>query len=74
MITGVVAMLLGEALFFNALGIMIWACFFFAMNTMYFIFKEEPSMLARFGNAYSEYKKHVPRWIPRLTPYNPNGN
>jgi protein-S-isoprenylcysteine O-methyltransferase Ste14 len=74
MITGVVAMLLGEALFFNALGIMIWACFFIIMNTMYFIFKEEPSMLARFGNAYAEYKKQVPRWIPRLTPYNQDSN
>ncbi|HTA82670.1 MAG TPA: isoprenylcysteine carboxylmethyltransferase family protein [Bacteroidia bacterium] len=69
MITGVLMMLLGEALFFNALGIMIWTCIFFAMNTMYFIFKEEPSMLARFGEAYTEYKKQVPRWIPRVTPY-----
>lgn len=69
MITGVLMMLLGEALFFNALGIMVWTCIFFAMNTMYFIFKEEPSMLARFGETYTEYKKHVPRWIPRLTPY-----
>jgi protein-S-isoprenylcysteine O-methyltransferase Ste14 len=69
MITGVVAMLLGEALFFNALGIMIWACFFFVMNTLYFIFKEEPNMLARFGDSYAEYKKRVPRWIPRLRPY-----
>ncbi len=69
MITGVLMMLLGEALFFNALGIMVWACIFFAMNTAYFIFKEEPSMLARFGEAYTEYKKHVPRWVPRMRPY-----
>lgn len=74
MITGVVSMLLGEALFFNALGIMIWACIFFAMNTMYFIFKEEPSMLARFGDAYAEYKKQVPRWIPRFRPYKVDEN
>jgi protein-S-isoprenylcysteine O-methyltransferase Ste14 len=73
MITGVVAMLLGEALFFNALGIMIWACFFFVMNTLYFIFKEEPSMLARFGDSYAEYKKQVPRWIPRLRAYESGG-
>ena len=69
MITAVVMMLLGEAFFFNALGIMIWACAFFVMNTLFFIFKEEPDMLARFGDSYAEYKKHVPRWLPRLRPY-----
>ena len=70
MITGVVMMLLGEGLFFNALAILIWGCIFFLMNTMYFIFKEEPAMLARFGDSYAEYKRHVPRWIPRLKAYN----
>jgi protein-S-isoprenylcysteine O-methyltransferase Ste14 len=74
MITGVLMMLLGEALFFNALGIMIWTCIFFVMNTMYFIFKEEPAMLKRFGEAYTEYKKHVPRWVPRITPYKADEN
>ena len=69
MITGVLMMLAGEALFFNARGILIWSCMFFIMNTMFFIFKEEPDMLARFGEPYREYKKHVPRWIPRLTRY-----
>lgn len=69
MITGVVMMLLGEGLFFNALAILIWGCVFFVMNTMYFIFKEEPAMLARFGDSYAEYKKRVPRWIPRVRPY-----
>ncbi len=73
MITGVLLMLAGEALFFNARGIEVWTCMFFMMNTMFFIFKEEPDMLARFGDAYHEYKKHVPRWLPRLTPYKGEG-
>ena len=72
MITGVVMMLLGEGLFFNALGILIWGCVFFVMNTLYFIFKEEPAMLARFGDSYAEYKRHVPRWIPRMRAYKPS--
>lgn len=62
MIPSVLMMLLGETLFFNTLGIMVWVCILFAMNTIYFIFKEEPSMLTRFGEAYNEYKKHVPSW------------
>lgn len=74
MITGVVIMLAGEALFFNALAILLWACFFFGMNTVYFILKEEPAMLARFGESYAEYKKQVPRWVPRLRAYETGGN
>ena len=74
MITGVLMMLAGEALFFNARGIAIWTCIFFVMNTMFFIFKEEPDMLSRFGEPYKEYKKHVPRWIPKLTPYKGEGS
>jgi protein-S-isoprenylcysteine O-methyltransferase Ste14 len=69
MITGVLSMLLGEAMFFNSRGIMYWAGLFFVINNIYFFLLEEPSMLARFGDSYSEYKKHVPRWIPRLRPY-----
>ncbi len=26
----------------------------------------------KFGFAYKQYKKHVPRWIPRLQPYGAN--
>jgi protein-S-isoprenylcysteine O-methyltransferase Ste14 len=69
MITGVLMMLAGEALFLNARGIAIWTTMFFIVNTCFFIFKEEPDMLARFGAAYEAYKKQVPRWIPKLTPY-----
>ncbi|MES2704486.1 MAG: isoprenylcysteine carboxylmethyltransferase family protein [Bacteroidota bacterium] len=72
MITGVLFMLAGEALFFNARGIGIWTCMFFMMNTMFFIFKEEPDMLARFGEPYREYKTHVPRWIPRVRAWGGN--
>src|SRR6185312_1183488 len=74
MITGVLMMLAGEALFFNARGIMVWTCGFFVMNTLFFIFKEEPDMLDRFGEPYKEYKKHVPRWIPRFTAYRGAGS
>jgi protein-S-isoprenylcysteine O-methyltransferase Ste14 len=26
----------------------------------------------RFGEDYREYRRHVPRWIPRLTPWQPD--
>lgn len=71
MITGVFCILAGETMVFHSLNIAIWAVAFFLINTSFFIFYEEPSLLKRFGDDYTIYKKHVPRWIPRLTPYNP---
>ncbi|MBS1270131.1 MAG: hypothetical protein MAG794_01085 [Gammaproteobacteria bacterium] len=31
--------------------------------------REEPVLVEAFGEAYREYRNHVPRFIPRLTPY-----
>jgi len=69
MITGVVFILLGEALYVGSGAMLLWSIWFFCMNTAYFIFAEEPSMTKRFGEDYLRYKANVPRWLPRLTPY-----
>lgn len=69
MITGVFSILLGETLILNSVNLLIFAAIFFIINTIYFIFKEEPDLKARFGEDYQKYKENVPRWIPRLKPY-----
>ena len=69
MISGVFFMLVGEGLMLYSVNILVWAVSFFIINTVYFIFIEERELLQRFGSDYLKYKKHVPRWIPRLTPY-----
>ena len=35
------------------------------------ITSEEPGLEKRFGAEYVEYKRNVPRWIPRLKPWRP---
>ena len=69
MITGVLAMLLGEALFLGSRAIAIWAATFMAINQVYFMLLEEPGLERRFGTAYREYKSAVPRWLPTGTPW-----
>ena len=69
MITGVLAILLGEAGFLNSVDILRWAGLFFIINTIYFIVKEEPDLEKRFGEDYRIYKRNVPRWMPRFTPF-----
>jgi protein-S-isoprenylcysteine O-methyltransferase Ste14 len=72
MITGVLAVLVGEALVLGSTSIAIWAGVFAAINHVFFLAYEEPSGERRFGDEYRHYKQNVPRWIPRRTPY-PDG-
>ena len=69
MISGVLGLLLGEAIFFGSMPILEWFVFFAVLNAVYMPLREEPGLVARFGDDYLEYKRHVPRWIPRLTPW-----
>jgi protein-S-isoprenylcysteine O-methyltransferase Ste14 len=73
MILGVNIVLIGEAITFRSVNIAIWAGCFFMLNTVYFIFSEEPGLKKRFGEEYEEYKRNVPRWIPRRRPWRPGG-
>ncbi len=69
MIVGVNAILLAEAFLIPSGNILIWQVFFFLSNHFYFILKEEPDLVKRFGSDYVDYMKNVPRWRPRLTPW-----
>jgi len=64
MITGVLAMLAGEAFFLGSRVIACWALAFFLINNIYFQLIEEPGLESRFGASYLEYKAVVPRWLP----------
>jgi protein-S-isoprenylcysteine O-methyltransferase Ste14 len=72
MIMSVIAVLLGEALFFGSWPILVWAIAVFALNHFYFIISEEPGLIRRFGAEYETYKRNVPRWLPRLRPWKPD--
>ena len=72
MISGVLFVLLAEALFFASLPILSWFAFGFVLNLIYIPLVEEPGLEKRFGEEYRQYKKHVPRWIPRLIPWRGN--
>ncbi len=41
-------------------GLVGWAVFFFLLNTVYFVFVEEPGLEQRFGEPYLRYKAAVP--------------
>jgi protein-S-isoprenylcysteine O-methyltransferase Ste14 len=71
MYIGVLAVFAGEWALFGerhadiALYMAIGAGFFALFVLLY----EEPALRARFGDQYEEYRRNVPRWIPRRTPW-----
>lgn len=69
MISGVFLVLLGEGLVLKSTGVLLWAMGFFVINAIYIPLVEEPGLERRFGAPYAEYRRHVPRWIPRRTPW-----
>ncbi|MDR2812676.1 MAG: isoprenylcysteine carboxylmethyltransferase family protein [Puniceicoccales bacterium] len=69
MITSVFIMQIAEALLLNSWLIFGLFGLFLLGNMLYFLLFEEKSLEKRFGNDYYTYKRNVPRWIPRLTPW-----
>lgn len=66
-----VAMILGQGLLMGdwrlvAYGALLWLAFH-AQVVMY----EEPTLAEMFGSDYETFRKGVPRWIPRITPWRP---
>ena len=55
------------------LGLLEWALGFMALNAAYIPLLEEPMLERRFGDDYRQYKRHVPRWVPRRTAWTPPG-
>ena len=71
MITGVLAILLGEAAVAASGWLLLWFAIFFVMLTTVIQVWEEPHIARRFGDEYVSYRQNVPRWIPRLSAWDP---
>ena len=69
MMMGVWCVLIGEAGLFMSVGILIWFLVFFTGCMLLVPLWEEPDLERRFEESYREYKRHVPRWIPRINPW-----
>jgi protein-S-isoprenylcysteine O-methyltransferase Ste14 len=69
MISGVLAILLGEAALLGSLPLLLWFGAVLAVNAVYLPLVEEPGLRKRFGPDYDAYRANVPRWLPRLRPW-----
>ena len=71
MITGVLLMLGAESLLLGSRPVAGWALFFLVITTIYLVRVEEPELARRFGEDCRRYRANVPRWIPRVAPWEP---
>jgi protein-S-isoprenylcysteine O-methyltransferase Ste14 len=69
MISGVVIVLFGEAAVLLSRPHLLWGLAFLGLNAVYIPLLEEPLLAERFGADYSEYRRHVPRLLPRWRPW-----
>jgi protein-S-isoprenylcysteine O-methyltransferase Ste14 len=63
------ALILGQALLFGNTHLLAYAIFPWLAAHLFVVFYEEPKLRRTFGAPYETYCAHVPRWIPRLTPW-----
>ena len=66
MYLGVATAILGEAGLFRSLHVAEYAGLMLLTAHVFVVLYEEPTLQRQFGESYEEYRRNVPRWLPRL--------
>src|SRR5713101_2489823 len=66
MYVGVLSVIIGQAIWFEARVLFAYAALCFLLFFAFVVLYEEPVLRRKFGESYERYCDHVPRWIPRL--------
>jgi protein-S-isoprenylcysteine O-methyltransferase Ste14 len=69
MYVGVVTALVGEAVLFEGPAMAAYVLLVWLGFHLFVCFHEEPALTRRYGEEYLRFKRYVPRWLPRLTPW-----
>jgi protein-S-isoprenylcysteine O-methyltransferase Ste14 len=69
MYVAVVCVILGQALLFGSLMVLIWAIIAGTAMATFVRIYEEPVLSERYGTQYDVYRNAVPGWLPRITPW-----
>jgi protein-S-isoprenylcysteine O-methyltransferase Ste14 len=66
MYVGILLTLIGHFLWFGYWNLLIYAVVVAMSFNTFVAYYEEPTLKRKFGAAYEDYLKQVPRWIPRF--------
>jgi protein-S-isoprenylcysteine O-methyltransferase Ste14 len=70
----VVSLILGQALYLTSLSLIEYAAFIALCFHTWVLIYEEPTLRRTFGAEFELYCSSVPRWLPRLTPWQPDSS
>ena len=70
MYIAVVSVIFGQAFLFGDQRLLLYGAVFWLTCHLFVLFYEEPTLERTFGAKYDSFRANVPRWIPRLTPWN----
>jgi protein-S-isoprenylcysteine O-methyltransferase Ste14 len=63
------AIILGQAVAFGSIGVLVWFALFAVAVVSFVAGYEQPTLQRTYGRAYDAYCRAVPAWWPRLTPW-----
>jgi protein-S-isoprenylcysteine O-methyltransferase Ste14 len=66
MYLAVFSVVIGEAMLFHSLLLVIYVLLAGVVVDLFVVFYEEPQLTRRFGESYEAYLRAVPRWLPRF--------
>lgn len=71
MYLAVLAVILGQALLFGSWALLLYALIVLAAVVAFVKGYEEPTLTRTYGEQYLRYRRNVPGWWPRRTPWRP---
>lgn len=71
MYLAVIAAILGQAMIFGSLALLLYALAVWAIMATFVRWYEEPLLQNRYGEEYGRYRRGVRAWVPRLHPWQP---
>jgi protein-S-isoprenylcysteine O-methyltransferase Ste14 len=71
MYLAVAALIFGQALLLGQTDLLLYGAAFCVVVVAFVHGYEEPTLSRRFGTQYEDYRRAVPAWLPRRTPWEP---
>jgi protein-S-isoprenylcysteine O-methyltransferase Ste14 len=65
-------LIFGQGLLFGSVPLLGYGAVVWIGFSAFVLLYEEPALRRKFGNEYEEFCAHVPRWLPRRKPFEPN--
>ena len=71
MYVGLIVAILGQAVLFSSVGLVVYAAAVWAITASFVRWYEEPTLVREYGSEYEDYRRNVRAWLPRLRPWTP---